>query len=833
MSKTEQLLKIARMGWPEISTRVGQKLRIARERVAISRNGSGPAPLKWTEALDASQISNAELRRSVAANDLDGAEAAISDHLRSRETPRFYFVPRNLESMISTYRKAFPDRAVEVVQEAGRLRQRRLRIFAYDEVSCGARIPWRSDVVHGIESGLRHWSKIPYLDFNQVGDSKIVWEPNRHQHLVTLALAALLANDDSYAEECFAELSDWDRENPYLRGINWASSLELAFRAWSWVWVVNLLSANQAFTRRYLGVMLQRVQQHGEFIFQNLSTYFSPNTHLLGEGFGLFVIGTVFPELRFASKFRDTGRRVLAEQILAQVRPDGSHAEQSNYYHRYATDFFLSAAILADLNGAPFPASYRDRLERMIEFTMHTAWPDGTHPMTGDADGGRLLPFGVRDATDNRSVLSTAAIYFGREDFLARAGHLYEETFWLLGEESVSGLNARRGQTPAETSRLFPDAGCAILRSDWSSAARMLQFDGGPQGMDGCGHGHADALSIICAADGRNWIVDPGTFVYTSSREWRDHFRSTAAHNTVLIDELGQAEPADVFKWREICAASLCHWMSTPVFDLACASHQGYARLPEQVVHRRWIAFCKPEYWFLLDEFAGQGDHQFETRFHFHPDAELQVTGRNCNARIGDSNLRLVTSERIGLSVLCGSENPKAGWYSTDYGSRVAAPVLTGRTKTQVPARTPWVLIPGADEDAAITLEVVSGSEWRVRTAVADDRFYRQAPDLSAPPSDLETDAEFAWVRLNENEEIRSIAFVGGSRLNLDKATGVSANVPLRNFCYARNGARAEIWMQPEAAVTIHRGSVSEATVNGHPRTIERNGDSITIRAGH
>jgi hypothetical protein len=41
--------------------------------------------------------------------------------------------------------------------------------------------------VHGKRAPLNPWFKIPFLDFAVVGDHKVTWELNRHQHLVTLA----------------------------------------------------------------------------------------------------------------------------------------------------------------------------------------------------------------------------------------------------------------------------------------------------------------------------------------------------------------------------------------------------------------------------------------------------------------------------------------------------------------------------------------------------------------------------------------------------------------------------------------------------------------------
>jgi hypothetical protein len=47
--------------------------------------------------------------------------------------------------------------------------------------------------------------------------------------------------------------------------------------------------------------------QHGCHLEFNLSVYYSPNTHLLGEALALFVIGLAFPELPQSAKWRRSG----------------------------------------------------------------------------------------------------------------------------------------------------------------------------------------------------------------------------------------------------------------------------------------------------------------------------------------------------------------------------------------------------------------------------------------------------------------------------------------------------------------------------------------------
>src|SRR5207249_7956634 len=99
-----------------------------------------------------------------------------------------------------------------------------------------------------------------------------------------LAKAYRITADDRYARELKELWYDWQRKNPYPIGINWASTLEVAFRAHSWLWAAFLLEGTAADSVPFRAAMAQAIAQAAWFIERFLSTYFAPNTHLLGEG---------------------------------------------------------------------------------------------------------------------------------------------------------------------------------------------------------------------------------------------------------------------------------------------------------------------------------------------------------------------------------------------------------------------------------------------------------------------------------------------------------------------------------------------------------------------
>ena len=477
-----------------------------------------------------------------------------------------------------------------------------LRVYARDilahrfpllglNVETGPDIRWRKDYLNGPETGCSYFRLVPYLDRERAGDHKIIWELNRHQHLVLLAQLYLFDRDPALLTEIWQELESWMDANPFQRGINWASALEVAFRALSWTWIYHLVGAEipAALRKRFLETLMRQ----GRHLEVNLSFYFSPNTHLLGEAVALHALGVLFPQFPRARRWRELGAKVVEEQLDRQVRSDGAHFEQSTYYHVYALDMFVFHGILA---GADEP--YREKAGLMAAYLAAVQGPSRNLAFIGDDDGGRFFhPFGPREHF-GRATQATCSVWLTRPWAYARED-LFPQAAWWLGCAEGSGS----GDFP---SRFFPAVGIAVM----NAGDRHILVDAGPFGPWGSGHSHSDTLGIVVRSGDREILIDPGTYTYMGAE--RDWFRGSAAHNTVRIDGLDQATPVNPFRWSDQPSVSVRTWTTSDeedFLDAECVSRG--------ITHRRRIRFVKPDLLLIVDEISGSpGEHLIEQFWH-------------------------------------------------------------------------------------------------------------------------------------------------------------------------------------------------------------------------
>jgi hypothetical protein len=680
-------------------------------------------------------------------------------------------------------RKHLPGETSEILREADEICGHRFHVLGYENLAyenpgLNHEIDWHLDPVHGKRAPLAPWCNIPFLDFTAVGDHKIIWELNRHQHLVTLAKARLLTGDEKYVRELIAEWRSWIKANPYPLGINWASTLEAAFRSLSWIWVDQLLAGTTEYAN-FRADLLPALAFHGRYIKRYLSTYFSPNTHLLGEALALFFLGILYPQIPQAARWKESAWKIVLHEAGRQVRPDGVYFEQSLYYHVYALDFFLYARLLAARNGIEIPAEYDAVLRRMLDVLAALAQagpPEGF----GDDDGGRLWN-PRRNRTDQMTdPLALGALMYGREISAAR---LTEEAIWLFGNQAVDVLSPRPTSAPAYSVG-FPDGGLYIL-ADSKPYPQAMVVDAGPQGDGRSGHGHADALSLRLTMDGRRWLVDAGSGVYIAEDPAdRDTLRGTGAHNTLRIDGADQAIADEPFSWTHIPTTQTESWIVGNSFSYFVGSHNGYARLEDPVLHRRHVLKIAGSVYLVRDIALGRAEHDLEIRWHFAPDLtvrklevqkEARQTGSGCLeiSRIGalphDPRLSLIVPEEPvwQTSVEVTSLSPA-------YGALQPAPFVRCHARVLLPAETAAALIPrtyttNLRDDALAEPRLTSTTQLGVQAYELDyhnesHAFFFALGDEEWSFGPWSSDARVLYCRIEE-EKLAQLVVIGGSRV--------------------------------------------------------------------
>jgi uncharacterized heparinase superfamily protein len=165
-------------------------------------------------------------------------------------------------------------------------------------------------------------------------------------------------------------------------------------------------------------------------------------------------------------------------------------------------------------------------------------------------------------------------------------------------------------------SRWLPDSGYAVMRDDVQGDHLIADFGRVcPDYLPA--HAHADLFSFELTIGGRPVVIDSGVFEYTAG-EWRDWFRSTAAHNTVEIDGRDQSEMWGSFRVGRRAHPFDVEWIDEEAFSAIRGTHDGYTPL----LHTRWIVHVKePRLWFVIDRVTGAAGHTARSRIHLHDDA--------------------------------------------------------------------------------------------------------------------------------------------------------------------------------------------------------------------
>jgi hypothetical protein len=306
--------------------------------------------------------------------------------------------------------------------------------------------------------------------------------------------------------------------------------------------------------------------------------------------------------------------------------PSMVHVENSPSYHFYVTEHFQEMAALMEYFKIEPPAGLGQKLAQAGEFSRCVTMPNRRVPMIGDT--GRMdAPF-------------------------------------------ASSL----------TSRVFEDAGILIGCSPAPKPAdsTWLLFKSGYLTHT---HKHADDLSFVLYARGREVFVDGGLLNYDTKDPFAIHLNSALAHNTLVVDgqsyqirhrALDGSEPPP---WKMFPESGLLAGRVSADGDMA----RGYNAAYPGASLERTIVFLKPDVVILYDVAESAVSHRYTQIFRV--GNEFRVARLDPRALVlADTKdtvsvaLVQLMGESAEVRTYCGDREMMRGWGAAQFDQLVPVP---------------------------------------------------------------------------------------------------------------------------------------------------------------
>lgn len=528
---------------------------------------------------------------------------------------------------------------------------------------------------------------------NPKASAKNVWELNRLQFLLHIAINYTLTNSDYYLKQFVKILSSWIDNNPYLKGINWYSNIEVNIRLINWFlcWEIldidNLTNKNNEFRSFLVTKWIPEIYQHCHYSFHNPSRFSSANNHLIAEYAGLFVASALW-------KFKETDNwlRYSAQGLETEIKrqhSSGINREESAEYIQFITDFLLLPFLIGEKNNRPFSEEYKKQLYEIFKYIYDFLDCRGNFPKYGDEDDGKCYFIDPYEKFNNFiSLLISGSIIYKDDRFKFRTNGLDYKNQFLFGKPGKKIYDSIPNKRYTEASRFYQDEGHFIFRKTENEREIYFHFDAAPLGyLSIAAHGHSDALSFVMHIDGQPVFIDSGTYTYHTEPEWRKYFIGTLAHNTVRINQKDQATNCGPTLWINHYKSNILNWKQEGDMERVMATHNGYKN--EKAGHIREIIFDKTANEFHVQDtisVKGKKTLQIEIPFHIHPDIKINISGENYYSLIkNDIKIgELFIDRKLIPRIISGQIKPDIlGWYSESFLKKAATNVIFCQTEIE------------------------------------------------------------------------------------------------------------------------------------------------------
>ncbi|MFL9829336.1 heparin-sulfate lyase HepC [Flavobacterium sp. ST-87] len=422
-------------------------------------------------------------------------------------------------------------------------------------------------------------------EFWPVKDNEVRWQLHRITWWQPMGMAYRSSGDEKYAKEWIFQFRDWAKKNAL--GLSKENDqyawrpLEVSERIQSLPGTFNLFINSPNFTAAFLLEFLNLYKKQADYIPAN---YSEEGNHLLFEAQRVLSAGSFFPELKNAESWRKSGIKVLNDEIVKQVYPDGIQWELSPAYQVATIDIFLrgyDAAKMSDLTNE-FPASYIKTIEKMVEATAKISFPDYNNPMFGDA-------------------------WLVKKDERIKRFQNWSKVFPNNQLIKYFATEGKEGQLPNYLSSALIPSGFYTFRNGWNDQSTVMVLKASPPGKF---HAQPDNGTFELWVKGRNFTPDAGAYVYSGDSlitKMRNWYRQTKVHSTLTLNNQNMS----------ITNALQNKWETGENLDILIYTNPSYTDLN----HQRSVLFIDKKYFLIIDRAIGKATGNLGIHFQLKEDS--------------------------------------------------------------------------------------------------------------------------------------------------------------------------------------------------------------------
>lgn len=391
----------------------------------------------------------------------------------------------------------------------------------------------------------KHWTKLPIYN-REIGDIKYVWEKSKFSYLLYLIRNDLRHQED-HSAFVFNEIERWiDHTAPNV-GPQYICSQEISIRLLNWCFALFFYKKSSSLREDMLNKILSSIEMQIEHVYRNIS--FSRisvrNNHSVTETLTLYLISLYFPFFKHSAKYKKYGKRWFEEEIDFQIFDDGSDSQYSFNYHRVKVQLLSWAISSAKVNNEVFSDETVEKARKAVSFlvSMISNSDKGQLPNFGANDGSIYFKLSDNDYSDYLPQLNALASLLNMKlPFNNISSSFKEDEFWFSQkikknlEEKELIILPNRGFID------FPIGGYVQIR-DVNTQTLLktpeLSFRAGQN----------DLLHLDIWANGKNILLDSGSYSYNTDEKTLISFNGVAGHNTVSLNGDQHMKKGPRFTW--------------------------------------------------------------------------------------------------------------------------------------------------------------------------------------------------------------------------------------------------------------------------------------------